>query len=313
MSAAKKIRIGTRASRLALLQAEEIKNLLLKTSPDISESNIKIIHFTTSGDKISDRSLAQIGGKGLFVKELEEALLNDKIDVAVHSAKDVPPSCPQGLVLSAFTSRRDVRDAFISAQYSSIDDLPLHAEIGTTSARRKAFLLKMRPDLAVVHFRGNIDTRLRRIERNLVDGAILAVAGLQRSDLQHEIKQIIEPKDMLPSGGQGCLALQTRENDEEIYALIRKINHVDSEIAVSCERAFLSELGASCISPVGAFAEIVSKKLHLKFAIIDFEGEDSYESESFTDVLTLDSAIELGKKAAKEVKDSARELLERIV
>ena len=304
-----KIRLGTRASRLALSQVAEIQLLIAENFPNIK---IEIVPITTTGDKILDKNLAEIGGKGLFIKELEEALINNKIDIAVHSAKDIPPKINNLTKLSAFTERLDVRDCFVSSKYSSLKKLPKNATIGTSSTRRKAFLLKERPDIKVTNLRGNIDTRINKILENNLDGAILAVSGLLRLSKENSINEAIEVEKMLPAGGQGALALQTRIIDEELNELLKKINHYETEICVSCERAFLQELEASCSTPVGVYCSVKNKKIQLKTAIIDYDGSQIYETINNSSV-DLDSAIKIGIKAGKDTKIKAKELLSRIL
>ena len=209
----KKIRLGTRASNLALSQVAEVHLLIADFFPEVK---IEVIPIATSGDKIQDKNLAEIGGKGLFIKELEEALINNKIDVAVHSSKDIPPIIHEDTEICAFTKLLDSRDCFVSKKYSSFKKLPKNAIIGTSSTRRKAYILRERPDLKVVNFRGNIDTRLGKIENDEVDGAILAVAGLMRLGKENKITEIFNVEKMLPSGGQGSLALQIREKDKNL-------------------------------------------------------------------------------------------------
>ena len=196
----KKIRLGTRASNLALSQVSEIHLLIAEFFPEIK---IEVVPILTSGDKIQDKNLAEIGGKGLFIKELEDALINNKIDIAVHSSKDIPPIIHQDTEISAFTKLLDSRDCFVSNKYSSFKKLPKNATIGTSSTRRKAYILKQRPDLKVVNFRGNIDTRLSKIENDEVDGAILAVAGLLRLGKESKITEVFDIEKILPAGGQG--------------------------------------------------------------------------------------------------------------
>jgi len=304
-----KIRLGTRASRLALSQVAEIQILLAENFPEIK---IEIIPITTSGDKILDKNLAEIGGKGLFIKELEEALIKNQIDIAVHSAKDIPPIIHELTHLSAFTERLDARDCLVSPKYSSLKKLPKNAIIGTSSTRRKAFILKERPDIKVVNLRGNIDTRLNKILENNLDGAILAVSGLLRLGKENSINEAIDIEKMLPAGGQGALALQTRKTDEELHELLQKINHQETQICVACERAFLQELEASCTTPVGVYCSIKNKKIQLKTAIIDYDGSQIYETINNSS-LDLDSAIKIGIKAGKDTKIKAKELLSRIL
>lgn len=302
-----KIKIGTRASKLALAQVEEVKELLLKNH--LSEDQIEIVKITTSGDKIQDRNLAEIGGKGLFIKELEEALLAKKIDIALHSAKDVPPVIHEKTEIAAFTKRKDARDYFISNKFSSLHDLPQGATLGTSSARRKAALLRIRPDLNIINFRGNVDTRLQKLADKKADATVLAVCGLVRLKKEIIEKNIISPKTMLPSTGQGSLALQVRKDDKKTYDLIRKINDQATEICVTTERFFLRELGADCKTPVGVYATIANEKLNLKTIIFDFDGSEIFETDSTT---TFDESEKIAKQAAFKTKTGAKDLLKKI-
>ena len=315
-----KFRIGTRASKLALSQVAEIQLLLADAAPNLQ---FEIVPITTSGDKIQDRNLAEIGGKGLFIKELEEALIQNRIDIAIHSAKDVPPILEKGTALIAFPERLDARDCFISKKFDSLQDLPKGAVIGTSSARRKAMLLKLRPDLQIVNFRGNVDTRLRKLDAGGVDATILATCGLVRLGKEHltgehlscpkgySSKKIIEKNLLLPAGGQGALALQARIADKEICAVLQKINHFETQIRVKCERAFLRELGASCSTPVGVHAEIENDKLILKTAILDHDGSEIFETKSSGKV-DLEDGINLALAAAQQTKKEAAKLLAKI-
>jgi hydroxymethylbilane synthase len=305
----KKIRLGTRASNLALSQVAEVHLLIADFFPEVK---IEVIPIVTSGDKIQDKNLAEIGGKGLFIKELEEALINNKIDVAVHSSKDIPPIIHQDTEICAFTKILDPRDCFVSKKYSSFKKLPRNAVIGTSSTRRKAYILKERPDLKIVNFRGNIDTRLGKIENDEVDGAILAVSGLMRLGKEHKITEIFNVEKMLPSGGQGSLALQIREKDKNLSKILQKVNDETTQICVKSERAFLRELGASCTTPVGAYAYIEKKKLILKTSIIDYDGSEIFETISKCDIF-LEKAIELGVKAGEQTKKKAQKLLQKII
>ncbi len=301
----KKVRIGTRTSKLALSQVAEVHLLLADHFPDLQ---IEIVPITTSGDKIQDRNLADIGGKGLFIKELEEALLQDKIDVAIHSAKDVPPVIHSETEIVAFTPRLDARDCFISNKFSSIEKLPKGAIVGTSSARRKSILLKMRPDLKIINFRGNVDTRLRKLEEGVADATILAVCGLTRLGKETLIKKTFDKSEMLPAGGQGSLAVQIKKSSAKFAEILKKINDEETMIAIKCERAFLRELGASCSTPVGVHAEIQNENLLLKAEILSHDGSEIFETSSSGKV-NLKDAIELGTSAAKKVKKEASELL----
>ncbi|MDX2083610.1 MAG: hydroxymethylbilane synthase [Rickettsiales bacterium] len=320
MSADLKIRIGTRASKLALAQVAEIEALLFS---QIKNLQVEIIPITTSGDKIQDRNLADIGGKGLFIKELEEALLQNKIDIAVHSAKDVPPVIHQETELAAFTKRFDARDCFISKKFNSIFDLPQGATVGTSSARRKAILLRLRPDLKIVNFRGNVNTRLDKIENDEVDATILAVCGLERigyekiavakisCPLGYKNKNFIAKDVMLPAGGQGALAIQNRKNDQAINQILAKINHQETQICVKAERAFLRGLNASCSTPAAVHAIIKDKVLYLETMILANDGSEIFTT-NLQGKADLESAKKLGELAAEETKKCAAELLKKI-
>ncbi len=310
-----KIRIGTRTSKLALAQVEEVRALL---SPHLQNSEIEIVQINTSGDKILDRNLADIGGKGLFIKELEEALIQNRIDIAVHSAKDVPPVIHDSTHLAAFTQRFDTRDCFISKKFRSIADLPQYAVVGTSSARRKAILLSLRPDLKIVNFRGNVTTRLTKLENNEVDATILAACGLERISAKatcpvgHNEKNYIEKSVMLPAGGQGALAIQSRTEDLELSALLAKINHLETQICVKAERSFLRELEASCSTPVAVNATIQNNILYLETLILSHDGIEVFATKLQTEA-NLKSAVEVGKQAANKTKAEAAELLKKII
>lgn len=315
-STLKKIRIGTRTSKLALTQVDEISALL---KPHLGDIELEIIPIKTSGDKILHKNLADIGGKGLFIKELEEALITNKIDIAVHSAKDVPPFLHEKTHLIAFSQRLDSRDCFISKKYNSIEGLPQESVVGTSSARRKAILLRLRPDLNIINFRGNVTTRLQKLEDGVADATILAACAFERLSKNnsticpkgYEIKHFIEKDVMLPAGGQGALAIQGRIADEELTNLIKKINHEESRICVKCERAFLRELGASCSTPVSVNAEITNGEVNLKTIIFDYDGSKIFSTNS-TCKAQFDEAIQLGINAAKKTKKEAKKLLEKI-
>jgi hydroxymethylbilane synthase len=304
-----KIRIGTRTSKLALSQVAEFHLLLADFFPDLK---IEIVPITTSGDRIQDRNLADIGGKGLFIKELEEALLQDKIDIAIHSAKDVPPVIHEETEIAAFTSRLDSRDCFISAKFKKLEDLPKGAIVGTSSARRKAILLRKRPDLQIVNFRGNVDTRLRKLEENVVDATILAACGLERLGKEKEVKKVFDKKEMLPAGGQGALAVQIKKSSDSLREVVQKINDSKTMIEVKCERAFLRELGASCSTPVGVHAEIENDKITLRTQLLSFNGSEIFETKSGGKA-ELEKAIEIGISAAQKVKKDAGKLLQSCI
>ena len=262
-----KLRIGSRGSQLALWQANHISALLCARGHDVE---IEIIH--TTGDKITDVALAKVGTKGMFTKEIEEALAAGKVDLAVHSLKDLPTELPKGFEIAAITERQDPRDAFCSRRYSRIEDLPNGARVGTSSLRRQAQLKAIRPDLDIHPLRGNVDTRLRKLEQGDYDAIILASAGLKRLGKTEFIKQIISAEIMCPAAGQGALGIEIREGDTKTCELLAFLNDPHARAATTCERALLNSLGGGCQVPIGAFAEMRDGKLHLESIVADPDG-----------------------------------------
>ena len=267
-----KLRIGSRGSQLALWQADHISALLRARGYEVE---IEIIH--TTGDKITDVPLAMVGtkgglGKGIFTKEIEEALAAGRVDLAVHSLKDLPTELPPGFELAAITKREDPRDAFCSREYASIDQLPNKARIGTSSLRRQAQLKAIRPDLDMHPLRGNVDTRLRKLEQGEYDAIILASAGLNRLGKTELIQQIIPAEIMCPAAGQGALGIEIRQGDAGTRDLLAFLNDPNARAATTCERALLNSLGGGCQVPIGAFAEIKNGKLHLESIVADPDG-----------------------------------------
>ncbi|MGA9544436.1 MAG: hydroxymethylbilane synthase [Candidatus Sulfotelmatobacter sp.] len=261
------LRIGSRGSQLALWQANDI-SALLRARGDIVE--IEIIH--TTGDKITDVALAMVGTKGMFTKEIEEALAAGRIDLAVHSLKDLPTELPSGFEIAAITERQDPRDAFCSVDYSKVEDLPRHARVGTSSLRRQAQLKAIRPDLEIHPLRGNVDTRLRKLEQGEYDAIILAAAGLKRLGRTELIKQIIPVEIMCPAAGQGALGIEIRKGDSATRQQLAFLDNAAARVATTCERALLNRLGGGCQVPIGAFTEIRSGKLHLEAIVADPDG-----------------------------------------
>ncbi|MBM4352076.1 MAG: hydroxymethylbilane synthase [Deltaproteobacteria bacterium] len=266
----RELRIGTRASQLALFQANWVKEKLEQAH---SPLRVTLVKIKTTGDKIQDVPLAKIGGKGLFVKEIEEALLAKKIDLAVHSIKDVPTEFPEGLHLSVITKREDPRDAFISREGISLKELPQGAKIGTSSLRRQAQLLHSRCDLELIPLRGNLDTRLKKLNTLGIDGIVLACAGLKRLGLDEKITEILPIDISLPAIGQGALGIETRVGDEEVEEKIRFLNDPDSSIAITAERAFLKRLGGGCQVPIAAFGRIVDSVLQIDGLVGTIDGK----------------------------------------
>src|SRR5580693_2420357 len=267
-----KLRIGSRGSQLALWQANHISALLRARGHEVE---IEIIH--TTGDKITDVPLAMVGakgglGKGIFTKEIEEALAAGRVDLAVHSLKDLPTELPPGFEIAAITEREDPRDAFCSRHYSQIKDLPKNARVGTSSLRRQAQLKAIRPDLDIYPLRGNVDTRLSKLERGEYDAIILAAAGLKRLGKTELIKQVISPQIMCPAAGQGALGIEIRAGDAITRQQLLFLNDPAARAATTCERALLNSLGGGCQVPIGALAEIRGGQLHLESIVADPDG-----------------------------------------
>jgi hydroxymethylbilane synthase len=291
------IRIGTRASNLAIAQAKEVKNRLLGAFPDLTQAQIEIVQFITTGDRIQDRHLADIGGKGLFTKEIEEALFAGTVDIAVHSMKDMPDTLPEGLVIPCILEREDSRDCLIG-KYKTIADIPQNAVIGTSSLRRQSQLLRIRPDLKVVQFRGNVNTRLRKLAEGVVDASILAVAGLHRLELNNEISYIFSEEEMLPAVAQGAIGVECRADNIHILAVLERINHTTSFTEIACERAYLKELGGSCQTPIAGRATISGSVISFKGRVLSDDGAKCYEVEGSADI---SEAHLLGKEMGKKM------------
>jgi hydroxymethylbilane synthase len=263
------LRIGTRGSRLALWQANHVAALV---QPHVGNRSIELIEIQTVGDQVRDVPLAALGGQGAFTKEIQKALLDDRVDVAVHSLKDLPTVPVEGLVLAAVPPRGPTGDAFVSDRYHRFDDLSSGAVIATSSLRRRAQVLHRRPDIRVVDIRGNVETRLRKIHEQQLDGLILAHAGLERLGLQGQITEVLDPKWMLPAVGQGALGLECRVGDSETRFLLEAINHPPTYQSVFAERAFLRALQGGCQIPIGAAASVDGGKLTLRGAVVSPDG-----------------------------------------
>ncbi len=263
------IKIGTRGSALALAQARWVAAQLAGRHP---ACRVELVIIKTTGDKIQDVPLAEIGGKGLFIKEIEEALLAGRVDVAVHSLKDMPAEMPAGLMLGAVPPREDCRDAFISSRYASLAEIPPGGRVGTGSLRRRVQVLHRRPDLEVVPLRGNVDTRLKKMATLGLDGLILAAAGLNRLGLAHIYRGCVPESDMLPAVGQGALGLEVRTEAQDLRELLSFLDDPPTRLAVTAERAFLARLEGGCVVPVAALGRVAGETLHLEALISDLEG-----------------------------------------
>jgi hydroxymethylbilane synthase len=270
------LRLGSRGSPLALAQANEVRNRLAATL-GVAAERIEIQPIRTTGDRIQDRSLADAGGKALFTKEIEEALLAGTIDLAVHSAKDMPTILPPGLVLAACLPREDARDVFISRKAGSLRALPNGAVLGTASVRRQALIKRLRPDLKVVTLRGNVETRLRKLEQGEMDATLLALAGLKRLGLAAKATAVLDVEEFLPAVGQGAIAIETRADDAETRARLAAINDPDTMTALTVERAFLAVLDGSCRSPIAGHAIMDGDQIRFRGLIVKPDGSEAFD------------------------------------
>ncbi|MFC1822700.1 hydroxymethylbilane synthase [Thermodesulfobacteriota bacterium] len=301
------LRIGTRGSKLALAQSNWVKR---KVEAEHSRVEVELVKIKTRGDQILDSPLSKIGGKGLFVKEIEDELLDKRVDVAVHSMKDVPTEIPDGLEFAVFPQRENPRDAFVSLKYSAFAKLPKNALIGTSSLRRSAQLLHQRSDLQVIPLRGNVDTRLRKLESGEYMAIILAVAGLKRLGLEKRITEVIDEDQVIPAVGQGALGLEIRREDAETCEVLGFLNHPETELRIKTERAFLKELEGGCQVPLAAFCRLKENRLHLEGMVAEVDG-----SKILRDKITgaKEQAEEIGIELAKRLLDlGAGEILARI-
>ncbi|MCT4655659.1 MAG: hydroxymethylbilane synthase [Cohaesibacter sp.] len=297
------VKIGTRGSKLALAQAYETRQRLMDAH-GMSEDQFEIVVIKTTGDMILDRPLSEVGGKGLFTKEIEEALLDGRIDLAVHSSKDMPTVLPDGLEISTFLPREDVRDAFISNKYKTLADMPEGAVVGTSSLRRQAMVKKLRPDLEVITYRGNVQTRLEKLEKGVADATLLACAGLRRLGQAEVITSAIEVDDFLPAVGQGAICIESRVGDEETKSMLSAIHHSETEKALRCERAFLGALDGSCRTPIAGNAVLEGDQLAFTGLVLLPDGTKYHEivktgPASDPEALGLDAAKEIRSKAGE--------------
>lgn len=263
------IRIATRESPLALWQAEHVKACLQKAHPQLA---VELIGMKTRGDKILDTPLAKVGGKGLFVKELEVAMLEGRADIAVHSMKDVPVDFPDGLGLAVIMEREDPRDAFVSSRFASINSLPQGARVGTCSLRRQTQLREQRPDLQLIELRGNVNSRLAKLDAGQFDAILLAAAGLKRLGFEQRIRTVLEPAQSLPAVGQGAIGIECRLDDAETRTLLAPLNHLDTQTRVRAERAMNHRLQGGCQVPIAGYAELVGDQLFLRGLVGEPDG-----------------------------------------
>ena len=296
----KEILIGTRGSELALAQANEVRQRMIDTHGSDLKIDIEII--STMGDRVTDRPLSEIGGKGLFTQEIEERLLDGRIDMAVHSTKDMPTVLPEGLELSRYLPREAPEDGFISKKYKSLQDLPQGAVVGSSSLRRKALILRLRPDLQVVNFRGNVQTRLRKLEEEQVDATLLAVAGLNRLGLADIITSSLGVEEFPPAPGQGAICVETKIGDDQIENLLSPINHAETQTTLAAERAFLKLLDGSCRTPIAGHAILKDGQIDFYGMILTPEGDTFHETRMTGPA--IDAQL-IGENAAKELRDMA--------
>jgi hydroxymethylbilane synthase len=292
------LRIGTRGSPLALVQARTVR-ARLAAALGTKEDDIELVVIRTSGDAIQDRPLAEVGGKGLFTKEIEQALLGGRIDLAVHSAKDMPTFSQPGLMLAACLEREDPRDVFVSHRAASLAELPQGARLGTASLRRQAVAKRARPDLKVTALRGNVETRLRKLEAGEVDATLLALAGMKRLGLTQHATRIMSVDEFLPAVGQGAIGIEARTDDARTRDALSRINHADTFTAVACERAFLAELDGSCKTPIAGHATLEGDALHFRGLIARPDGTAAHDIAGNGKVK---DAAAIGADAGRELK-----------
>ncbi len=295
------LRIGTRGSALALAQADETRARLM-AAHGLPQEAFEIVVISTTGDRIQDRPLSESGGKGLFTKEIEEALLSGSIDIAVHSSKDMPTVLPAGLELSCFLEREDVRDAYIGRAAARLEDLAPHAVIGSSSLRRQALIRRLRPDIDVVLYRGNVQTRLKKLAEGVVDGTLLAAAGLKRLGLEYVITEVLPIEVFPPAPGQGAICIESRIGDRRALELLALISHKATVEALICERAFLAALDGSCRTPIAGYAEIEGEDLAFFGMILTPDGTQVHEIRRHG---KAEDALEMGTSAGVEIRERA--------
>ncbi|GEO82801.1 porphobilinogen deaminase [Pararhodospirillum oryzae] len=296
--------IGTRGSPLALAQTHQVRDLLAAAHPELSEPGaIGIEIIKTTGDAILDRPLAEVGGKGLFTKEIDEAMLDGRIDIAVHSMKDVPTYLPPGIVLPCVLEREDVRDAFLGRDHPTLESLPTGAVVGTSSLRRGAQILAMRPDLKVVSFRGNVQTRLDKLAKGVADATMLAKAGLNRLGMADKATSVLDVEVMLPAVAQGAVGCTCRADDEQAHRWMAPLHHAETSLCVDVERAFLARLDGSCRTPIGGLARVsdfgtANARVFFRGMVIRPDGKVLHQT---TREGTVDQAVALGEDAGAEL------------
>ena len=302
MTAKKNIIIGSRGSKLSLAYSNYVKNLLIKFNSQFDKDSIEIKIIKTSGDIFQNKKISDIGGKGVFSKQIEEELIDSKIDIAVHSLKDLPTKMTNGLCVKAVVKRNDPRDAFLSHSKKSFFEIEPQSIIGTSSFRRQAQLNILRNDIKIVPMRGNIDTRINKLKNKEFDGIVLSLAGIEMLNLRHEVKEVFTDKQMLSAIGQGAIALQCKKDDQQTLNILKKVNHTETYYCIEAERALLEAIGGDCDTAIGGLAKISNEKIILKSELFSNDGKKKFEFQStghFRD------AKEIGYKVGKELLKKA--------
>ena len=302
MTDKKKLIIGSRGSNLSLAYSNHVKDLLIKSSSEFSSDSVEIKIIKTSGDIHKEKKIYEIGGKGVFSKQIEEELLDSKIDLAVHSLKDLPTKMTNGLCVNSVVKRNDPRDAFLSIESESFFKLKSKSKVGTSSFRRKAQLNMLRNDIDVIYMRGNIDTRIKKLENKEFDAIILSLAGIKMLNLEKKVKEIFSYEQMLPAIGQGAIALQCREDNKKVLDVLKLINHQESFYCIQAERAVLEAIGGDCDTAVGGLAKLLDNKIFLKSELFSDDGTKKFVAESSGN---LSEAKKIGNKVGKELLEKA--------
>jgi len=297
-----RMRIGTRGSPLALAQANEVRDLLLAAHTDLDSDDVEIVVISTKGDRVLDRALSEIGGKGLFTEEIETGLADGSIDIAVHSMKDMPTELPDGLIIPCLLPREDVRDVFISQKAARLQDLPEGAVIGSASLRRQAQIKHQRPDLEVVTFRGNVQSRLRKLDEGIVDATLLAQAGLNRLGMADVATETLSVDQMLPAVAQGAVGVECRDGDQRVLDYLAPLACADTMACVTAERAVLAALDGSCRTPIAALAILEDGRISLRARVLRPDGSEALETTRDGDV---SDALAMGQDAGAELKQRA--------
>jgi len=302
MTDKKKLIIGSRGSKLSLAYSNHVKDLLIKSNSQLDDNSIEIKIIKTSGDIFQNKRISDIGGKGVFCKQIEEELLESKIDLAVHSLKDLPTKTTKGLCVNAVVKRNDPRDAFLSYSKKSFKELKPQSKIGTSSFRRQAQLNLLRNDLEIVAMRGNIDTRILKLKNKEYDAIVLSLAGMQMLNLRNEVKEVFTIEQMLPAIGQGAIALQCKSDDQKTFNILKTINDKETYYCIQAERALLEAIGGDCDTAIGGLAKLSSEKISLKSELFSNDGKKKFEFQSSGH---FSEAKEIGYKVGKELLKKA--------